>query len=136
MFLHYITCYQVFVHIDQSTIKYIMNKLITNGRVTRWLLLLHKFNITVLDRSGKENQVAYFLSRLHNRDELILVQYNFPDENLFVVSTISPWFADITNYLSKGKFPTHLSSQENKRIIKLSASYSRIQQDFFIQDLT
>ena len=54
-FRHYITGYEVFIHTDHSTIKYLMNKPITNGRVTRWLLLLHELNVTVLDRPGKEN---------------------------------------------------------------------------------
>ena len=45
-----------------------MNKPITNGRVTQWLLLLQEFNITIIDRPGKENLVAYFLSRIQHED--------------------------------------------------------------------
>eukprot|EP00253_Pinus_taeda_P021947 PITA_21947 len=52
-FLHYITGYEVFVHTDHSAIKHLMNKLVTSGRVTRWLLLLQEFNITMLDRPAK-----------------------------------------------------------------------------------
>jgi hypothetical protein len=48
-FRHYITGYKVFIHTNHSTIIFLMNKPITNGRVTRWLLLLQKFNIIVLD---------------------------------------------------------------------------------------
>jgi hypothetical protein len=48
-FHHYITGYEVFAHIDHSTIRFLMNKPITNGRVTRWLLLLQEFNVSVLD---------------------------------------------------------------------------------------
>ena len=33
-FLHYITGYEVFVHTDHSSIRFLMNKSITNGRVT------------------------------------------------------------------------------------------------------
>ena len=33
-FLHYIIGYEFFVHIDQSSIKFLMNKPIINGRVT------------------------------------------------------------------------------------------------------
>jgi hypothetical protein len=44
-FHHYIIGYEVFVHTDQSAIRFLMNKPITNGRVTRWLLLLQEFNI-------------------------------------------------------------------------------------------
>ena len=34
-FWHYITGYEVFVHIDHSSIRYLMNKPITHCRVTR-----------------------------------------------------------------------------------------------------
>ena len=39
-FKHYITSYENFVHTDHSAIRYLMNKPITNGRITIWLLLL------------------------------------------------------------------------------------------------
>ena len=39
-FRHYITGHPTFVHTEHSAIKYLMNKPITNARVTIWLLLL------------------------------------------------------------------------------------------------
>ena len=39
-FRHYIIGYEVFVHTGHSTIRYLMNKPIINGRITRWILLL------------------------------------------------------------------------------------------------
>jgi len=39
-FKHYVTGYPTFIHTDHTTIKYLMNKPITNARVTIWLLLL------------------------------------------------------------------------------------------------
>ena len=39
-FRHYITGYEIFVHTDHSAIRFLMNKPITNDRVTRWILLL------------------------------------------------------------------------------------------------
>jgi hypothetical protein len=61
-FRHYITGYQAFVHTDHSTIKFLVNKPITNPRVTRWMLLLQEFNINIIDRPSKGNLVADFLS--------------------------------------------------------------------------
>ena len=61
-FRHCITGYEIFVHTDHSALRCLMNKSITNGRITRWVLLMQEFNITVLDRPGRENQVADFLS--------------------------------------------------------------------------
>lgn len=78
--------------------------------------------------------MADFLSRLHrthDESKEILVEDSFPNKILFVVSVRSPWFADTTNYLSTAKLPSHVTPKENKRIIKLSAFYSWIQQDLF-----
>jgi hypothetical protein len=36
---NYIIGYGVFVHIDHSSIKYLMNRPIKNGTITRWILL-------------------------------------------------------------------------------------------------
>ena len=65
-FRHYITDYEIFVHNGHSSIKFLMNKPITNGRITRWFLLLQEFNITILDRPGRENLVVGFLSIINN----------------------------------------------------------------------
>jgi hypothetical protein len=124
-FRHYITSYSTFVHTDHLAIKYLMNKPITNARVTRWLLLLQEFDITIVDRPGKENVVADFLSRLTVNDDNP-VDDSFPDEYLFAVSAHSPWYADIANYLVAGKLPSHLSYREKKRIVHQSARYSWI----------
>ena len=67
-FRHYITSYEVFVHTDHSSIRFLMNKPITNGRVTQWLLLLQEFNIIIIDRPGKENLATDFLSRIQHED--------------------------------------------------------------------
>ena len=61
-FKHYITRYPVVLYTDHSTIKYLANKPVTNGKVTRWLILLQEFDITFKDRTRKENPVADFLS--------------------------------------------------------------------------
>ena len=63
-FRHYITSYETFVHTDHFSIRYLMNKPVTNGRITRWLLLLQEFNIIILDGPGKQNTIADFLSRI------------------------------------------------------------------------
>ena len=108
-----------------------MKKPITNDRVTRWLLLLQEFNITVTNRRGKENQVANFLSRFNTKRDNVAIFYEFPDEHLFALATHTPWFADIFNYLVIGELPQHLSSKEKQRIIRLSATYSWMGGDLY-----
>lgn len=47
-FRHYITGYEVFVHTDHSAIRYLMNKPLSSGRVTRWLLLCRNLILPLL----------------------------------------------------------------------------------------
>lgn len=117
-FHHYITGYEVLIHTDHSAIRYVMNKPINNGRITRWLLLLQEFNLTILDRPGKENQVADYFYRLQNSGEVVQVEDSFPDEHLFSISVFTLWYVDLANYLSTGKIPPSFSSKEKKRLIK------------------
>ena len=116
-FRHYITRYQVFLHIDHATIRFLMNKNVTNGRVTQWLLLLQEFDITILDKPIKDNVDDDFLSRLTISNDCTATEDSFPDEYLFSISTHSPWYVDIANYLVAGKIPHQLSSKERMKII-------------------
>ena len=109
---------------DHSAIIFFMNKPITNGRVTRWLLLLQEFNITVIDWPGRENLVADFFSHIKHDDGAKLVNDTFPDEHIFAVSIQTPWFAYIANYLATGKLPNHLCPNEKRRIFIQISSYS------------
>ena len=104
-----------------------MRKHVVNGRVTQWLLLLQEFDITILDKPEKDNVVANFLSRLTISDDYTPTEDSFPDEYIFSISTHSPWYADIANYLVAGKFLHHLPSKENRKIIQQSATYSWIE---------
>lgn len=130
-FRHYITGYEFFVHIDHSAIRYMMNKPLTIGRVTRPLLLLQEFNITIFDRPGKQNVVADYLSRLNNPGEAIPIDHDFPNEHILAMSTKSPWFANIANYLVTRKLPPHLSAHEKPNMIHKISTYSSIQGELF-----
>jgi len=125
-FRHYITGYPVVLYTDHSTIKYLANKPITNGRVTRWLILLQEFDITIKDRPGKENPVADFLSRMPKPADIAVVEDEFPNEHLFFVTVRTPWYVDVENYLAVGKLPKHLTPNEWKQIVQHSTQFSWI----------
>eukprot|EP00253_Pinus_taeda_P028738 PITA_28738 len=130
-FRHYITGYPVVLYTDHSAIKYLANKPVTNARITRWLILLQEFDITIKDRPSKENPVADFLSRIPKSIETTAVEDQFPDEHLFVVVVRTPWYADVADYLAVGKLPKHLTPQERKQIVQKSTRFSWIRGNLF-----
>ena len=109
-----------------------MNKPNVNARIIRWLLLSQHFDLTIIDKPGKENVVADFLSRLVlPGGEEVIVDGQMLDEHLFAISVLSLWFADIANYLVSAQFPLHLSSKEKSRIMRKSASFTWIGGNLF-----
>lgn len=106
-FPHYIIGYPTFAHTDHSVIMYLMNKPITLGRITRWLLLIQEFDITIVDKSGKDNVVTNFMSRLNTNDEDTPIEDTFLNEHIFAISTHTLWYANISNYLATKKVPHH-----------------------------
>jgi len=76
-----------------------MNKPDVNAQITRWILLLQWFYLTIIDKPGRENVVANFLSKLALPiGEEGMVDDKFSYENLFTILVLSPRFADIANY--------------------------------------
>lgn len=131
-FKHYITGYQTFVHTDDATIRYLMNKLDVNSHIIIWFLLLQQFDLTSVDKPMKENVVVNFLSRVNFPvDEEGMVEDKIPDEHMFAISVLSPWFVDISNYLVSAQFPPHLSSKEKSKIVRKSAPFTWIGGNLF-----
>jgi len=53
------------------------------------------------------------------------------DERLFSILALSPWFANIENYLVSTQFPPHLSSKEKSKIVRKSAPFTWVGVNIF-----
>jgi hypothetical protein len=97
-FCHYITGYPFILYTDHSTIKYLANKPITNGQVTRWLLLLQEFDITIKDQPEREILIADFLSRIPKIDDSLTVEDQFPSPQIHLGTLMSQIIWEGGNY--------------------------------------
>jgi hypothetical protein len=75
--------------------------------------LLQQIDLTILANIQKHNVVSYFLSWLTIPTKENMIDDQFADEHLFSISTQTPWFFDIENYLTTGKcrvseIPAHM----------------------------
>jgi len=113
-----------------------MNKPDVNTHIIRWLLLLQQFDLTIVDKLGKENVVVDFMFRLDLlAGEEGMVDDQMPDEHLFSILVLSPWFADIANYLVSTLFLPYLSSKEKSKIVRKSAPFTWIGGNLFMLGL-
>jgi hypothetical protein len=92
---------------------------------------MQEFDITIIDKPGKANVVADFLSRLQTPDDPAAIEDSFPDEHLFLLSTQNPWYADIANYLTTGKTPPYFFAKEKWLLVEKSFNFSWISRFIF-----
>ena len=94
-----------------------MNKPIKNGKVTNRFHLLQQFDITILNKHGKDNVVIDFIFILTSNENEPLIEYLFTNKHLFILYTNSLWFSNTSNYFVTGKQIHHLTLKEPQRII-------------------
>ena len=108
---------KIIVHIDHSTIKYLMTKKDAKPRLIWWVLLLQEFDLEIKDKKGTENLVTDHFSRLEGPRDEVQVNDDFPDEQLLLIedTKLVPWFANYVNYLVAKVIPPDFSYQQKKR---------------------
>ncbi|XP_073051291.1 uncharacterized protein [Primulina eburnea] len=102
-FRPYLVGTKIIVFTDHAAIRYLFAKKDAKPRLIRWILLLQGFDFEVKDRKG------------YKIDEGTIKEA-FPDEQLFEVNAIIPWFADIANFLSCGTLSPDLSYHQKKKL--------------------
>ena len=105
-FRSYIVGSPVTIFKDHAALKYLLSKQDTKPRLTRCILLCQEFNLTIKDKKGVENVVAYHLSQLvpESISHGLPIGDSFPDEQLFALVHCS-WYANIVNYLVTCQIP-------------------------------
>ena len=77
----------------------------------------------IKDKLGAENLVADHLSRLDNGESGNLLCDCFPDETLYAITNLLPWYADMVNYIVIKTFPIDLSRAQKEKIRAQSKYY-------------
>ena len=118
-FKPYILGSHVIIHTDHAAIKYLMAKKDVKPRLIIWVLLFQDFDLEIKDKKGSDNVIADHLSRLEKatkEEKEIEISKNFPSEQLFLLSTQVPWYADIVNYLAYGIIPSEFNHQQKRKL--------------------
>ncbi|CAN6576727.1 unnamed protein product [Malus baccata var. baccata] len=125
-FRSYLIGTKVIVFSDHVALKYLLTKKDAKLRLIRWILLLQEFDLEIKDKKGSENVVADHLSRLvhsNTEEDLIPLRESFPDEQLFSLKIIDPWYADIINYKVIKKIPDDFTSAQKDKLVKTAKYY-------------
>ncbi|PIN22503.1 DNA-directed DNA polymerase [Handroanthus impetiginosus] len=113
---------KVIVYSDHAALKYLLSKKEVKLSLIQWILLLQEFDLEIRDKKGMEDLVADHLNLLISSEDPFPLKDSFPDEHLFSIQKITPWYADIVNYLVTKMLPKDLSKAQRDKI-KSDAKY-------------
>jgi hypothetical protein len=84
------------------------------------ILLLQEFDLEIRDKKGADNCVADHLSRMQVQGPDLLINDYLRDDTLLKVTSSSPWYANLVNFMVTGYIPL---GEDKKKLIHLSRFY-------------
>ncbi|RDX70604.1 Retrovirus-related Pol polyprotein from transposon 17.6, partial [Mucuna pruriens] len=108
-FRSYLLDFKFIIFSYHSTLRFLLKKSDAKPRLIWWMLLLQEFDIRIRDKRGAENSIIDHLSRIERENNPMPIRNEFPDEQLLQLNQITPWFADIFNFIIASKFPPKAS---------------------------
>ncbi|RDX98258.1 hypothetical protein CR513_18845, partial [Mucuna pruriens] len=121
-FRSYLLGSKIIVFSDHAALRHLLKKPNAKSRLIKWMLLLHEFDLKIRDKKGTENSMAAHLSRIEKESKLMPIRDEFLDEKLLHITSATPWFADICNYVATSRFPPK-ASRAYKDKIRSNAKY-------------
>jgi hypothetical protein len=104
-FRHYLLGSHFKFFTDHSSLKYLVNKPVLEGRICRWLLLFQEFSFEVIVKPGKLNVGPDHLSCLESGESGGPVDDHLPNADMFRIEAIPDYLLDISLFLTIGTTP-------------------------------
>jgi hypothetical protein len=124
-FIHYLLggCFKLFT--DNSTLKYMVNKLVLEGKVCIWLFFFQEFSFEVIFKPGKSNVSPDHLSQLELGESGRVVDDHI-HANLFIIQSIHNYLTDITLFLTTITMPEGYFVTQKRHLVVRTSYYQSI----------
>ena len=94
-FRHYILLHTTTVLADQNPMYYILTRQVLGGKYSWWIVILQEFDLEFAKATSKKSLVfAEMMCDLPCASTDSDPSDSFPDEFMFLISTIDPWYGD------------------------------------------
>ena len=120
---HYILLRKTFVLAAVNPFQFVLSRRVIGGKYNRWIVILQEFDLEFLSAKSKKSMAfAELISELPCGEDTVYEE-SFPDEHLFLISSLDPWYGDIIVYLQTSKFPSTFSKDEHRKLCHLAKNY-------------
>ena len=109
-FRHYILLHTTTVISDCNPMTYILSRQLLGGKYSKWIVILQEFDLEFTTAKSKKSLVfTELLCSLPFVTAPSQLEDHIPDETMFLISTLDPWYGDIIIYLHTSSFRPNFS---------------------------
>ena len=113
IFCHYIWLRKKTVISECNPLMYILTKQLLGSKYSKWIVILQEFDLEFEKSKSKKSLVFVELTCDFPYTEFKTVaEYHLPDEFLFLISTLDPWYGYIIIYLQTKTFEHEISCSD------------------------
>ncbi|MCO5605881.1 hypothetical protein L7F22_060066 [Adiantum nelumboides] len=130
-FWHYLLGKLFHFYVDHQALLYLINKVVIQGRLIRWMMFLMEFGFKIFHKLGKSHCGADYLSRNSEGNELKSLRDEPVDAELFqitatTVEEFDPEWVEVYEFLQSGKIPDGWSNSRKKGLVIKSLKFTLI----------
>ena len=104
--------------------KYILSRHILGGRYLKWVVILSEFDIVFSTHKAKKSLVfAILMVGLPRVSQSVQDLESLPDDSLFLMDSLDPWYKDILVYLQTQRFQPSTTKDDRQRLRHLAQHY-------------
>ena len=104
--------------------QFVLTRRMIGGNYNKWIVILQEFDLEFVSPKSKKSLIfAELISNFPSEAEELVCEDTFIDEDIFLISTLDPWYGDIIIYLQTLKVPAYLSWDERRRLRHISKNY-------------
>ena len=94
------------------------------GKYNKGIVILQEFHLEFVSVKLKKSLIfVELIYDFPSEEEEEVYEDTFVNENIFLISTLDPWYGDTIVYLQTLKVPSHLSWDERRRLRHVSKNY-------------
>lgn len=117
-FQHYLLAKKFKFFVDHQAWLYLVNKPYTTGRITRWLLLLHEFDIEIVVKKVKQHFMADHMSRIRIGEAPSGIDDELPNAPLFHIDFALEWYSGLVKFLMNEHPLEGVSKTDVRRLLR------------------
>jgi hypothetical protein len=125
-FHHYLLGGNFTMFTDHSALKYLVNKPVLGGRISKWLLLFQEYEFEIIVNPGRMKKSLDHLSRLEHGEETTSLEDALSDAQFLAIRKIDDHFTEIVQFLSTGMAPSEYTIPQKKHLVVCDVDFSLI----------